>query len=131
MIAVLKGRILPRNSCNKLRPPEGGGVLRYFHTYVGLGHFFGLEFSISIFLGVFRKINIFWGMKILQIFLESSRNCTIFRGYFYAFKGLFLWSLYRKGIFLGVAKISNIFLGCSKFLIFFGVKGRCWARAYV
>ena len=28
---------------------------------------------------------------------------------------------------MGVAKISNIFTGR---LIFFGVKGRCWARAY-
>ena len=27
-----------------------------------------------------------------------------------------------------VAKISNIFWGCLKFLIFFGVKGRCWVR---
>ena len=34
-------------------------------------------------------------------------------------------------VFLGVAKFSNIFLGCLKFLIFFGVKGRCWARAYI
>ena len=31
----------------------------------------------------------------------------------------------------GVAKSSNIFLGCLKFLIFFGVNGRCWVRAYV
>ena len=30
-------------------------------------------------------------------------------------------------IFFGVAKISNIFMGCLKFLIFFGVNGRCWA----
>ena len=42
--------------------------------------------NISIFLGVFRKLNIFWGMKILWIFLgESSQNWTIFRGHFYAF----------------------------------------------
>ena len=27
-----------------------------------------------------------------------------------------------------VAKISNIYLGCLKFLIFFGVNGRCCAR---
>ena len=30
-----------------------------------------------------------------------------------------------------VAKISNIYLGCLKFLIFFGVNGRCLARAYI
>ena len=29
-----------------------------------------------------------------------------------------------------VAKISNIFWECLKFLIFFGVSGRCWVRAY-
>ena len=34
-------------------------------------------------------------------------------------------------IFWGVAKISNIFLGCLKFLIFLGVNGSHWARAYV
>ena len=28
-----------------------------------------------------------------------------------------------------VAKISNIFLVCLRFLIFFGVNGRCCARA--
>ena len=31
----------------------------------------------------------------------------------------------------GGGKISNIFGGCLKFLIFFGMNGRCWARAYV
>ena len=31
----------------------------------------------------------------------------------------------------GFAKISNILLGCLKFLIIFGVRGGCLARAYV
>ena len=35
------------------------------------------------------------------------------------------------GYFLGVAKILNMFLGCLIFLIFLGVTGRCWDRAYV
>ena len=35
------------------------------------------------------------------------------------------------GNVFGVAKISDIFGGCLKFLIFFGMNGRCWARAYV
>ena len=71
--------------------------------------------------GVFKKINIFWGMKILWIFfLGSPQNLPIFRGHLYAFYGLFSRARYRMGIFLGVAKISNIFLGCLKFLIFFG-----------
>ena len=66
----------------------------------------------------------------MDIFWGSSQNWTIFRGYFYASHGLFLRSLYRMGIFFGVAKISNIFWGCLIFMIFFGVKGRCWALAY-
>ena len=32
-----------------------------------------------------RKMNIFWGMKILWIFFGSSQHWTIFRGHFYAF----------------------------------------------
>ena len=47
------------------------------------------------------------------------------------FRVFFLRSRYRIGIFFGGAKISNIFLGCLKFLIFFGVNGRCWVRAYI
>ena len=35
-------------------PPGGGGVLWYFHTYVGSGHYLG--FKILIF-------NIFWGFQ--------------------------------------------------------------------
>ena len=37
----------------------GGGVIWYFHTYVGSGHFLGLKFWITIIFGVFSKINIF------------------------------------------------------------------------
>ena len=47
------------------------------------------------------------------------------------FRGVFFRSRYKIWIFFGVAKISNIFLGCLKFLIFFGVNGRCWVRDYV
>ena len=54
-------------------------------------------------MGVFRKNNIFLGMKILLIFLGSSQNWSIFRGHFYAFFGLFLRSMYRMG---------DIVLGC-------------------
>ena len=42
----------------------GGGGGGTFHTYVGLGHFFGFKIlNFNIFLG-FQKKNIFWGMKI-------------------------------------------------------------------
>ena len=59
----------------------------------------------------------------MDIFLGTSQNWTLFRGYFYAFKGIFLRSLYRMGIFFGGAKISNNFLVCLKFLIFFWDEG--------
>ena len=66
-------------------PRGGGGVLWYFHTYLGSGHFWGIKILIFNIFGVFRKINIFWGMKILWIFFGSSQNWTIFRGHFYSF----------------------------------------------
>ena len=43
----------------------GGGSA--IHTY-GLDHFWGSNFEIQYFLGVFRKINIFRGMKKFWIF---------------------------------------------------------------
>ena len=48
----------------------------------------------------------------VDIFLESSQNWTIFRGHFYAFKGLFLRSRYR---------IGDIFFGCLNLHFFFEV----------
>ena len=35
------------------------------------------------------------------------------------------------GYFSGLLKFQIFFLECLKFLIFFGVNGRCWVRAYV
>ena len=47
--------------------PGGGGVtLILSYVYVGSGYFLG--FKISIILGVFRKMNILLGMKILWMF---------------------------------------------------------------
>ena len=111
----------------------GGGVLRYFHTYVGSGRFRRFKICNFNIFRVFRKKGIFLGYEdFVNIFFGPSQKWTIFRGYFYAFLGLFLRSKYRMGdIFMGVAKISNIFGGCMNFLIFSGVNGRCWARAYV
>ena len=66
---------------------------------------------ISIFFGVFRKINIFWGMKILWIF---------FGGH------------YKIGLYLGVISVHfrvdsqgngtewGYFIGLLKFQLFFG-----------
>ena len=52
-------------------------------------------------------------------------------GSFLCILGSFLKVNVQNGGYFLVAKISNIFLGCLKFLIFSGVNGRCWARAYV
>ena len=75
--------------------------------------------NFNIFGGFQKKMNIFAGMKILWIFLGVITNSTIFRGHFYAFKGLSLRSRYRMGVFiwaafqivLGVLEIPDIFFG--------------------
>ena len=99
----------------------GGGVLRYFRTYVGWGHFLGFKTLNLIFF--------FWRIKILWIFFYH--HYTLFRGHFYAFEGLFLKKRYRMGKFFWIAKISNIFWVLEISLNFYGVKGKCWTQAYV
>ena len=42
-----------------------GGTLILFDTSLGSGHFFCLNFLITSFLGGFRNVYIFGGMKIL------------------------------------------------------------------
>ena len=50
-------------------PGGGGGVLWYFHTYVGSAYFFGFKIlSFNIFGGFQKKGIFFGGMKILWIF---------------------------------------------------------------
>ena len=43
--------------------PVGGGVLWYFHTYVGSGYYFGFKILNFNIFGVFRKMNIFFGYE--------------------------------------------------------------------
>ena len=52
----------------KLYQRVPGGVLCYFHTYVGSGYFWGLKILNFTFLGGFQKNDFFFGMKILCIF---------------------------------------------------------------
>ena len=95
---VLKNQTLfshQRISQRVIRTPAG--ILRYFHTYVGSGHFWGFEilnFNVCVFFFFFFffvgggggvKKWIFLGMEILWIFFGSSQNWTIFRGHSYAF----------------------------------------------
>ena len=65
-----------------------GGYSDIFHAYVGSGHFFFFWFKILNFnnFGGFQKNKYFWGHDdFVDIFLGSSQNWTIFRGYFYVF----------------------------------------------
>ena len=80
-------------------------------------------FGKMIFFGVRRFCGYFLGV--------DTTNWSIFRGHFYAFEGLLLRSSYRMVVFFWDAIISKIFFRCLKFLIFIGLNGRCWARAYV
>ena len=71
-----------------------------------------------MFLGFQKKF--FRGYEdFVDIFRASPQNWSIFRGHFYALKGLFLRERYRMEDIFWVAKISNIFWGCLKFLIYF------------
>ena len=93
------------------------------------------NFVISIFFGVFRKNEYFWGYEdFVDIFGGSSQNWTIFRGHFriYAFYGIFLRSRYRmRDIFWGCSNFKYFFGVLEILDIFWGVNSRCWARAYV
>ena len=60
---------------------RGGGGTLIFSYISRLGSFFWFKILNFNILGVFRKMNIFWGMEILK----SSQNKTIFRDQFYAF----------------------------------------------
>ena len=64
--------------------PEG--VLRYFHTYVGLCHFSGIQNFEFQFFGDFQKNKYVFGYEdFVDIIWGLSQNWTIFRGHFYAF----------------------------------------------
>ena len=73
-------------------------------------------------------MNIFGGYEdFVDIFWGSSQNWASLRVISMQFR-VFLKVKVQNWDMFGVAKISNIFLGCLKFLIFLGVKGRCWVR---
>ena len=103
--------------------PRGGTLI--FSHILRLGLFFGVQNSeFQYFLGVFRKMNIFWGYEDFVDILGgggSSQNWASLRDISMQFSiGSFLRSRYKIGIFFGVAKISNFFGGCLKFVIFLG-----------
>ena len=110
--------------------PQGGILI--FSYIRRLWPFFWVQnFEFQYFGGFSDKY--FFGEydDFVDIFLGSLQNWTSFKGHFYAI--FFLRSRYRMGcfFFLGGGVLKFHFFGCLKFLIFFGVNGRCWARAYV
>ena len=59
----------------------GGGGTLIFPYIRRLGSFFLVQnFEFQYFLGVFRKINIFLGMKILLIFLGGHHKIGLYLG---------------------------------------------------
>ena len=71
------GLILYENNVGCIRYGPQGGVLAYFHTYVGLGHFFWLKIlNFDIFRGFSEKnilryedfVDIFWGNHTIGLY---------------------------------------------------------------
>ena len=101
-----------------VRPPKG--VLWYFHTYVGSGHFLGLKIlNFNIFWG-FQKNEYFFCMKILWIFFGGHHEIGLYFRVISMHIGSFLKVKVQNGDIFGVAKISNIFWGAWNFWYFLG-----------
>ena len=65
-------------------------------------------------MGVYRKINIFWGMKTSWIFFGVITKLDYILGLLLCILGSFLKVNVQNG------DIPNIFRGCLEFLIFWG-----------
>ena len=97
---------------------QGGGVLQYFHKYVGSGYFLGFKIlNFNIFL-VLRNVYFLGYEDLVDIFWGSSQNWASLRVISMHFRVFFKARVQNWDIFWA-AKISNIFLGCLKFLIYF------------
>ena len=106
-------------------PPRGTLI---FSCIRRLRLFLGVQkFWISIFFGVFRKLNVFGSMKILWIFF----------GVITKFDYTMHFRVFSEGqgtkwrIFLGLLKFQIYIWGAWNSWYFWGVNGRCWAWAYV
>ena len=70
-------------------------------------------------MGFFRKLDIFWGMKILWIILGGHHKIGLYLKVISVHFRVFSEGQGTEWKIFWVAKISNIYLGCLKFLIFF------------
>ena len=76
-------------------------------------------------------MNIFWGYEdFVDIFFGSSQNWASLRVISMHFRVFFKVKV-QNWDFFGLLEFQIFFGGCLKFLILFGVNGRCWVRAYV
>ena len=100
-----------------------------------LGPFFcGGGFKILNFniLGVFRKMNIFLGMKILWIFLGGHPKIgLVLRVISMYFRVFLKVNIQNRDIVLGCKKNQMLFLGAWYSWYFCGVNSRCWTQACV
>ena len=98
-----------------------------------MGHsesFFGVQnFEFQYFL-VFRKNDFFYGYEGFEDMYLWSSQIGLYLGAISMQFVSFPKVKVQMGVFVWIAKNSNTFLGCLKFLIYFGVNSRCWARAY-
>ena len=81
--------------------PQGGTLI--FSYIRRLGSFFWVKYcEFQYFWGFSEKINMFWGMKILWIFLGGHHKIGLYLGVISMhFRFFFLRSRYRMGVFLG------------------------------
>ena len=91
--------------------PRGEGTL-IFSCIRRACSFFGVQILNFNTFWVFRKINIFWGMKTLWIFLGGHHKIGLYLGVISMHFMVFSEGQGTEwGIFLGGAKSSNIFWG--------------------
>ena len=82
----------------------GGGVTLIFSYIRRLGTFFWVQnFEFQYFFGVFRKIDIVLGMKILWIFVWGHHKIGLYLGEISMHLGSFLKVIVQNG---------DVFLGC-------------------
>ena len=117
-VEIPEGRFFISGLCLR---GEGGGVLWFFHTYIGSGCFLGFKiFTVKILnfsiLGVFQTTEYFWGYEdFVDIFFFFGGGGGVGVGH------------YKIGLYLEVISMhfrvfsGEYFLGCYTFKYLFGV----------
>ena len=110
--------------CSMLFDAQGGGgitlIFSCIRRLLNFNIFVGFQKN-KYFFGVWRFWGYFSGVITKLDYVNGSFLCIL---------GSFLKVKVQNWGIFGLLKFQ-IFFGCLKCLIFWGVKGRCWARAYV